>query len=71
MPFQIVRVLFLHEHQKIVVADLGLHLLVEQARPLQNWQIEHFQFGTVLVGTRHVVSPRINCKILTYPEFTI
>jgi len=35
VPFQIVRVLFLHEPHKIVVADLGLHLLVEQARPVK------------------------------------
>ena len=49
MPFQIVLVLFLYKYQKIVVADLNLRLLVEQARPLQNWKVGHFQFETVLV----------------------
>ncbi|MBA7511226.1 hypothetical protein ES705_03217 [subsurface metagenome] len=51
MPFQIVRVLFLREHQKIVVADLGLHLFVGTRHGVslqQNWKIEHLQFETVL-----------------------
>ena len=55
MPFQIVRVIVLHEYQEIVVAEFTLRIIVEQARPLRIGKSNIINFNRSVVSDKPVL----------------